>query len=166
MLLTTDIRTALPTDAHDLARVHEASWREAYAGILPPKALNAFIARRDVAWWVRTARHADMLVLEAAGRAVGYATMGRNRTGALPQAGEIYEIYLAPEYQGVGMGRELFDAARMRLCERLGAGLVVWAIEENERAMRFYAGQGGRDVAEGTERFHRRILNKVAWAFD
>ena len=166
MLLAIDIRPACPTDAHALCGVHESSWREAYAGILPPRALEAFIQRRDLAWWVRAARHASLMVIEAGDAVVGYASYGRNRTAALPQAGEVYELYLAPAYQGVGLGRGLFTAVRERLVLRHGPGVVVWAIEENERAMRFYAGQGGRDVAEGTERFERRVLNKVAFAFD
>ena len=163
--LATDIRPALVTDALALAGVHEASWREAYAGILPHRALNGFITRRNTAWWVRTVRHAGVLVLEVGEEIAGYATFGRNRTEALPQGGELFELYLAPEYQGIGLGRRLFEAALERL-ERIGApGTVVWSIEENDRAMRFYAAMGGRDVAEGTERFDGRVLNKVAFAF-
>ena len=169
-LLTTDIRPAIPIDAPALAAVHAASWQEAYAGILPPRTLLRFIARRDLGWWVRSVRGAGTLVLEADGRVVGYSTVGRNRTGALPQGGEVYELYLLPPYQGVGLGRRLFEAARARLrsagLDGGRPGAVVWSIEDNERAMRFYEALGGRDVAEGTERFEGRVLNKVAFAFD
>ena len=160
-----DIRAAIPTDAPALSAVHEASWREAYAGVLPPRALMGFINRRDLGWWVRTVRHAGVLVLEIGGEVVGYATFGRNRTGALPQGGEVYELYLAPEYQGLGFGRKLLAAALDRLAATGGKGAVVWSIEENERAMAFYRACGGRDVAEGTERFDGKVLNKVAFAF-
>ena len=163
--ITTDIRAAMPTDAPALAAVHEASWREAYAGVLPPRALMGFINRRGLGWWVRTVRHAGVLVLEVGGEVAGYATFGRNRTGALPQGGEVYELYLAPEYQGLGFGRRLLTAALDRL-EHVGApGAVVWSIEENERAMAFYRACGGRDIAEGTERFDDKVLNKVAFSF-
>ena len=164
--ITTDIRAAVPLDAPALAAVHEASWREAYAGLLPPRALMNFINRRNTAWWVRTVRHAGVLVLEVGGRVVGYATFGRNRTQALPQGGEVYELYLAPEYQGLGFGRRLLDAALKRLAAVGAPGAVVWSIEDNERAMAFYRACGGRDIAEGTERFDGRVLNKVAFAFD
>ena len=161
-----DIRAAIPLDAPALAAVHEASWREAYAGLLPPRALMGFINRRDTAWWVRTVRHAGVLVLEVGGKVVGYATFGRNRTGALPQGGEVYELYLTPEYQGLGFGRRLLDAALERLSATGAPGTVVWSIEDNERAMGFYRACGGRDIAEGTERFDATVLNKVAFAFD
>ena len=163
--ITIDVRAAVPLDAPALAAVHEASWREAYSGILPPRALMGFINRRGPAWWVRTVKHAGVLVLEVGGRVVGYATYGRNRTAALPQAGEVYELYLMPEYQGLGFGRRLFDAALDRLRSMGAKGTVVWSIEQNERAMAFYRSAGGRDVAEETERFDGRVLNKVAFAF-
>ena len=132
--LAIEIRPAEVPDAPALAAVHEASWREAYTGILPHRALTSSIARRNTAWWVRTVRHAGVLVLEVGDKVVGYATFGRNRTGALPQGGEVYELYLLPEYQGVGLGRRLFKAALERL-ETVGAkGAIVWSIEENERA--------------------------------
>ena len=166
MLLTTDIRAACPADAPDLVSVHEASWREAYAGILPARSLLGFLNRRDVGWWVRTVRNARVRVIEVGERVVGYATFGPNRTRALPQRAEIYELYLAPEFQGVGLGRQLFEETHEKACALYGPGLVVWAIEENDRAMRFYERIGGRDVAEGTERFECRVLNKVAFAFD
>ena len=164
--ITIDVRTAVPPDAPALAAVHEASWREAYSGILPPRALMGFIHRRGTGWWVRTVKHAGVLVLEVGGRVVGYATYGRNRTGALPQGGEVYELYLMPEYQGLGFGRRLFAAALDRLRTMGAKGTIVWSIEQNDRAMAFYRGCGGRDVAEGTERFDGTVLNKVAFAFE
>ena len=163
--ITTDIRAAMPTDAPALAAVHEASWREAYAGVLPPRALMGFINRRGLGWWVRTVRHAGVLVLEVGGEVAGYATFGRNRTGALPQGGEVYELYLAPEYQGLGFGRRLLTAALDALAAGGAKGAVVWSIEDNERAMAFYRACGGRDIAEGTERFDDKVLNKVAFSF-
>ena len=166
MLLTIDIRAACPADAGDLVEVHGASWREAYAGILPARSLLGFLNRRDVAWWVRTIRNARVLVIEVGERVVGYATLGRNRTHALPQKAEIYELYLLPEFQGIGLGRRLFERARAKAAALYGPGTIVWAIEENERAMAFYERMGGRDVAEGAERFERRVLNKVAFSFD
>ena len=52
------------------------------------------------------------LVIEVAGVIAGYATLGLNRARSLPQEGEVYEIYLRPEYQGIGLGRILFGEAK------------------------------------------------------
>ena len=165
--LTIDIRRAEPRDAAAIADVHHEAWLGAYAGIIPHKALTAMLNRRGASWWSNAIRRAaSVLVVELGGEIVGYATLGRNRARELPQQGEIYELYLKPEYQGVGLGTRLFRAARDKLATHGLRGMVVWALEENDNALGFYAGAGGRDVAEGVEVFDQKALRKVAFVWD
>lgn len=165
--LTIDIRRAEPRDAGAIADVHHEAWQSAYAGIIPYKALMTMINRRGTQWWANAIRRAaSVLVIEIGGEIAGYATLGRNRTRELPQQGEIYELYLKPEYQGIGLGRRLFASAREKLADHGLGGLVVWALEENSNALAFYAGAGGRDVAEGVEVFDSKALRKVAFVWD
>lgn len=165
--LTIDIRKAEPRDAAQIADVHHSAWQGTYAGIIPHKALNAMIGRRGSAWWANAIkRAATVLVVEIGGTIAGYATVGRNRARELTQQGEIYELYLRPEYQGVGLGTRLFAAAREKLAAHGLHGLVVWALEDNTNALSFYAGAGGRDVAEGVEIFDQKALRKVAFVWD
>ena len=165
--LTIDIRKAEPRDAEAIADVHHEAWHGAYAGIIPHRALTTMIGRRGSTWWANAIRRAaSVLVVELGGEVVGYATMGRNRARELPQQGEIYELYLKPEYQGIGLGSRLFTAAREKLAAHGLDGLVVWALEENDGALAFYAGAGGRDVAEGVEVFDARALHKVAFVWN
>jgi hypothetical protein len=44
--------------------------------------------------------------------------------------------------------------------------MVVWALEDNQNALAFYAGAGGRDVAEGVEVFDQKAIRKVAFVWD
>ncbi|MBL8584658.1 MAG: GNAT family N-acetyltransferase [Rhizobiaceae bacterium] len=165
--LTIDIRKAEPRDADAIADVHQAAWHGAYAGIIPHKALTSMINRRGREWWANAIRRAaSVLVVEVGGKVAGYATLGRNRARELPQQGEIYELYLAPECQGIGLGTRLFETARQRLAANGLSGLVVWALEENSGALDFYHGAGGRDVAEGVEVFDSKALRKVAFVWD
>ena len=161
------IRPAEREDADAIASVHQDSWRGAYAGLIPHRALNAMIGRRGSDWWSRVInRSGAVMVAEMGGDIVGYVTYGRNRARQLTQQGEIYELYLMPEYQGIGLGTRLFDAARDALRSHGLKGLVIWALEDNEIAMRFYEGLGGRDVAEGTETFDDTTLKKVAYVWN
>ncbi|MGO8344973.1 GNAT family N-acetyltransferase, partial [Rhizobium ruizarguesonis] len=74
------------------------------------------IERRGESWGRKATRGpATLLVLDVAGTVAGDATLGLNRARALPQEGEIYELYLRPEYQGIGLGRMLFGEARRLL---------------------------------------------------
>jgi ribosomal protein S18 acetylase RimI-like enzyme len=165
--LTIDIRKAEPADAGEIADVHLEAWRCTYAGIIPHRTLVSMINRRGPDWWANAIRRAaSVLVVEIGGTIAGYATVGRNRARELSQQGEIYELYLRPEYQGIGLGSRLFAAARQRLADHGLKGMVVWALEENENALSFYAGAGGRDVAEGVEIFEDKALKKVAFVWE
>jgi ribosomal protein S18 acetylase RimI-like enzyme len=165
--LTIDIRKAEPRDAEAIAEVHLDAWRGAYSGIIPHRTLTAMINRRGARWWANAIRRAaTVLVIEIGGTVAGYATIGRNRARELRQQGEIYELYLRPEYQGIGLGSRLFTAARRTLADHGLKGMVVWALEENQNALAFYAGAGGRDVAEGVEVFEHRALKKVAFVWE
>lgn len=165
--LTIDIRRAEPRDADGIADVHIQAWNGSYAGIIPHRALSAMLMRRGGRWWTNAIRRsASILVIDVGGLIVGYATLGRNRSRDLPQQGEIYELYLRPEYQGVGLGSRLFEAARGKLASHGLKGLVVWALEENTGALDFYTGAGGRDVAEGVEVFDQKAVRKIAFVWD
>lgn len=165
--LTIDIRKAEIRDADAIAEVHHEAWRGAYSGIIPHRALTAMINRRGGEWWANAIRRAaTVLVIEIGGKVAGYATLGRNRAHELKQQGEIYELYLRPECQGIGLGSRLFAAARQRLADHGLKGLVVWALEENENALSFYSGAGGRDIAEGVEVFDQKALKKVAFIWE
>ena len=52
--LTFDIRPASRRDSAAVAQVHEKSWENAYAGIIPHKSLSNMVSRRGVDWWERT----------------------------------------------------------------------------------------------------------------
>jgi len=98
-------------------------------------------------------------------RVAGYANYGRNRARSLHYDGEIYELYLRPEFQGLGFGRRLFTAARRDLAQGGLKSLVVWALSDNEPAVEFYRALGGRAVARSSEKFGARVLDKVAFGW-
>jgi ribosomal protein S18 acetylase RimI-like enzyme len=98
-------------------------------------------------------------------RIAGYANYGRNRARSLSYDGEIYELYLRPEFQGLGFGRRLFTATRRDLGQSGLRSLIVWALSDNESALEFYRALGGRPVARSSERFGHKTLDKVAFAW-
>ena len=166
-ILSLDTRRAEPRHASGIAHVHQQSWRNAYSGIIPHKALDKMIRRRDETWWAKAIRHSTrIVVVEDDESVVGYATLGPNRVAALPQDGEVYELYLLPEYQGVGLGRKLFLAARQELFNSGMKSTIVWVLEDNVPASEFYRNAGGKDIAEGGETFDGKELRKIAFCWD
>ena len=163
--LTIDIRKAEVRDAAAIADVHQEAWRGAYSGVIPHRALNRMINRRGPEWWANALRSGDStFVLEVGGEVAGYATWGSARSRGAYQ-GEIYEIYLAPSYQGLGFGELLFEACRHALDERRVKGLICWALSENTPAIDFYWRRGGRPIAKAFDRIGGAKLEKVAFAW-
>lgn len=161
------IRDAAPDDAGALAALHGDAWRGAYRGIIPALALERMIARRGAPWWRAAVSRAPsgVLALTFADELAGYVTLGPARRAVAGCRGEIYELYLRPEYQGLGMGARLFAAARGRLKQAGRHGLVVWALADNDAACTFYAGRGGNVTARSTEQFDGRRLEKLAYCW-
>lgn len=160
------IRLARPSDARSVAAVHDAAWREAYRGIIPGRELERMVQRRGPAWWAALIRRgARVAVLEFDEEVRGYASYGRNRLAASPYGGEIFELYLAPEYQGLGFGRRIFDVARRDLAGNGLSGLLVWALADNERACGFYTHLGGLQVREMQERFGSETRERIAFGW-
>jgi ribosomal protein S18 acetylase RimI-like enzyme len=164
--LSIEARLASSNDAPALASVHEASWREAYAGIIPGRALERMIAKRSANWWRRAlGRGLRVHVLVLNGTIVGYATSGRARMALAGHYGEIFEFYLRPEHQGLGLGRKFFQSLRKDL-ERQGfRQIVVRALSDNDRANAFYTTLGGRQIGSSVEYFEdtTRLINVFSW---
>jgi len=163
---TTSIRRAREADLGGLSKVFDASWREAYRGIIPGLPLERLISSRDRIWWRGALRRGrPIAVVETGDRVVGYAAYGRTRSRALGTEAEIDELYLLPEYQGVGLGRRLFRAVRNDLADHGLTQLGVWSLEDNERAGAFYEGLGGKAGPRVLDRVAGIPLPKVGYLF-
>jgi len=161
------IRTACEADAPGIAAVHDEAWREAYFGVIPGRELEKMIARRGPRWWLSAIRRGSRLaVLDFDRNIAGYASYGANRVRSMPYAGEIFELYLSPSFQGLGFGKRLFEAALRDLEDHGYRSIVVWALADNARATDFYRKLGGRLVGETQERFGSEKRARVAFAFE
>jgi ribosomal protein S18 acetylase RimI-like enzyme len=161
-----EIRRAKASDASAIASTHDEAWRAAYQGIIPGPELDKLINRRGTHWWDSAIRKGSRISILAFGDMVaGYANYGRNRARSLYYDGEIYELYLRPEFQGLGFGHKLFAAVRRDLAQSGLQSMVVWALSDNAPAVAFYRTLGGKAVARSSERFGTRVLDKVAYAW-
>jgi ribosomal protein S18 acetylase RimI-like enzyme len=159
------VRKGKLADAKSIAETFRLSWSQAYRGIIPHLHLEDMIGRRGPEWWTRIIRSSEgLLVLEHGSKLAGYATLGLARSRG-PYQGEIYELYLNPTYQGLGLGEHLFEACRHGLDERRLKGLIVWALAENTMATDFYWRRGGRPVGQTFEVIGRAKLEKIAFAW-
>lgn len=147
------IRAAEPADAEEVERLRVAGWQAAYRGILPDDYLNRLRVdgerRRRHMIKQATAAHRSVLVESVAVQAdavVGWVSGGRCRDADRPGPGhgEVYAIYVLPEWWGRGAGRLLMAHAVRALTEAGQPDITLWVLEANEQARRFYAAAGFR----------------------
>ena len=112
------------------------------------------IARRGPRWWRSTVgRGRPLAVLDIGQGIAGYVSYGRCRDRSLPAEGEIDELYLAPEYQGLGFGRRLFKAVRNDLADReMPAHRRLGARRQRPRLRRSTSGSAAAASREIEER--------------
>jgi GNAT superfamily N-acetyltransferase len=100
---------------------------------------------------------------------IGFGNAGPARRDELPKdsdwTGEIYTLYLAPDWHGQGIGRQLLEGLFDRL-KRLGrTRVVLWVVEANPTRF-FYEAMGGRQVARRREPFAGIMLDELAYGWD
>lgn len=159
------IRRAAPADAAGIAEVHVAAWRSAYAGLLPADYLARMSVRRSAAQMRAgiDSGHA-VLVAEAEGHVVGYATVGRPRTPGLAD-GEVETLYVLDDWREQGLGRQLLLEAA-GLLDASGCGsLFLWVLEGNPSRW-FYERLGGRPVRRSSMTLAGQRLSQMAYRWE
>ena len=134
------IRPATVSDISALAKVHIASWQAAYRGILPDEVLNNLSFEQFEDNWRKNFADSQRSnsVLEVENRIIGFIAFGNSRDhNKTTRIGEIYGLYLAPEFWGLGHGRTLWKGVLECLRENFSE-LILWVLKDNVRARRFY----------------------------
>jgi GNAT superfamily N-acetyltransferase len=147
-LMKNVIRPAVVGDAAGIARVHIASWRTTYKGIVPADYLaNMSLERRIQDWLRNLSAFADKnytyVAEDEEGQIVGFVRGGPEREGDAFYKGELYAIYLLQAYQGRGLGKRLALALMQRLVENDLSSMLVRVLTANP-ACRFYEVLGGQ----------------------
>jgi ribosomal protein S18 acetylase RimI-like enzyme len=148
------LRPATPEDTAGLARISVDSWRVAYRGLVPQDYLDALTYEEREQGWVGRLGQAGLepWVLLVDGRIGGFVTLVEARPDdGGPAVGELEGIYLHPNLFGLGLGRRLMELALERLLARGHTEAVLWVLDGNRRAERFYRAllPGGRLAAGG-----------------
>lgn len=135
------IRPAQPEDALAVAGVHVRSWQVGYRGLLPDDYLDQLnpedrAERYDFAS-VDARKPHTVLATEGA-EILGFATTAPSCNEENPAQGELFALYVDPQHWNRGIGVALIRAARSRLIELGFIDAVLWLLEGNLRADRFY----------------------------
>ena len=145
------MRRATVEDAPELARVHVAAWQEAYRGIAADSHLEKFTIesrtehfRKFLTYDSKKTSSGETWVVESDSHSVGFLTLGGSRDSDATRrdTGEIWGIYLSPGYWRKGIGRYVCEQGEIMLAARGYTMAILWVLELNQRARRFYEAMG------------------------
>ncbi len=115
------------------AYVHWKSWQDAYKGIVDQSYLDQLTLEKceEIACkWTD-----NLFVAKDGNQVVGFLGYGGYHDDELPNAGEIFALYVLEEYYGTGVGKALMDKGLSVLAQ---SQIALWVLKDNKRAIRFY----------------------------
>ena len=169
------IRRAAKSDAAAIGRVHLETWQAAYAGLLPDSLLAGMSDVLQSAWWSRLladpGEARGVFVADDQERGVvGFGSCGPVRdppeglNGTELRVGEVYTLYVEPDFQNLGLGRRLLDAVFRQLRADGCDTAVLWMLAANPTRF-FYEGLGGARVGERIDTMGGVDVEEIAFAW-
>lgn len=127
-------------DLFEISNIYEYSWKYAYKDIIPQDFLDSIPKGR----WANSINREGMnnLVLIENGLVVGTASFCKSRWEKYIDFGEIVSIYFLPDYIGKGYGGHLLKRCIDELGKLGFTKLLLWVLEDNKKARRFYEKNG------------------------
>ena len=136
------VRTAKAAEFPRIAALAGRIWRTCFPEMIPQAQIEYMLEQRYAPAAMRAATlHGGLTYLIGLldGQAVAYAADG---PGEAPGEWKLHQLYVDPEWQGVGIGRNLIAMIEHR-ARRHGAGVLVLTVNKaNERARRLYERAG------------------------
>ncbi|GAA2151041.1 GNAT family N-acetyltransferase [Actinomadura napierensis] len=143
------IRTATEADAPTIARLHLASYRAAYRGLLPDAFLAAYdVSERERRW--RESLHdptRTTFVAESGSAIAAFAEIS--------STGELKALHVAETHWRQGIGGALHARAVHALKAAGLQSAVLWVLNGNRRACTFYEAVGWLPTGETRHRILR-----------
>ena len=141
-------RQAEARDVAEVAAVHMLSKQAAYKDILAPDYLDSLsLEQHCKSWEEKFPKLANaqkyLAVAELDKKIIGFASTGPARDEGLPYGGELYTLYLHPDYYGYGVGRFLMQMCGDYLVQSGTQGIYLWVFEGNQPGRVFYEKMGG-----------------------
>jgi GNAT superfamily N-acetyltransferase len=166
------VRRATGADAPGIAALHVRAWQWAYRGLLPGPYLDGLtqqVAERE-AMWRQILGRGDaahpVWIAELDGRIAGFCNTSP-APGDHPDTAQVQTLYLEPEVVGTGVGAALMGHLLTDLRSRGVRAAILWVLDANLRARRFYERGGWRpDGTTRVEAFRGAPVLEVRYRID
>ena len=142
-----NIRPAEEKDAPHIADIHVKTWQYAYRGQVPDSYLDSLSIEKRTERWKENlqnpAKSVHSFVVEVNDAIVGWCTVGDSRDeDAAKDVGELYGIYINPDYIGKGLGPKLMEHALDALRKDDYKKATLWVLDTNAKTRKWYQDKG------------------------
>ena len=149
-----DIVNAQLADAPIVGKLHAASWRATYRGILPDSYLDTEVDADRLTYWnnaLAQGSYAIVRVLRDDCVPAGFTGLRKGVDAGYDFTLE--HIHVASGRRGSGFGRRLMADAARQVQAAGGDSLCLWVFDANAAAISFYRALGGVVDGHGVDKF-------------
>lgn len=160
-------RRAREGDAKRIADIYVETWRTTYAGSVPDRVLIQMSVERQTVYWTRAINHGSEIICVAEDLNAGIVAVcsaGSNRIRGGTYTGEVYTLYVQPDFQNQGIGRRLLTHVFGELHAQGMDSALIWVLASNPSRF-FYEVMGGKRVSEREEAMWGTKLREIAYGW-
>ncbi|WEV58140.1 GNAT family N-acetyltransferase [Ligilactobacillus acidipiscis] len=129
----------------EISNLYLKTWKSAYKDLLPQKLL----AQLNDNTWSPQKRWQNTFVAENnSKKIIGACSFGPARSDIFPNYGELYSLYIDPEYQHIGTGSRLRKLALDKLQQSGYQFAFLWVLYNNMPAIKFYGKMGFKTIGK------------------
>lgn len=161
-------RKATSEDIQPIAKVHIASWRESFRGIVPQDFLDKMSVKNRIDFLSKRFLNSDVKFFVAENtekNIIGFAEYGRARNKKYGCDAELYAIYFLREFQRKGIGSKLFQIGIRDLINSGYESMYLEALV-NSPFKSFYEKMGGKLIGQDNFKMDNENFNTVIYGWD
>lgn len=150
------VRQAKVEDAAGIAEVHVKGWQSAYRGQISDSYLDSLSITEGWKDQIKSSEKGSfILVAINNNKVVGWCTGGKSKDEDSTQdTGEIYAIYVHPNFIGKGAGSKLMESGLNLLRKDGYKRATLWVLDTNEKTRKWYEDKGWK--VEGKTKIDKR----------
>lgn len=161
------IRRATKDDIAGIVKVHVESWKTTYKGIFANEILENVTFEQRKKQWENIFQKEDnpqyrFIAEMLTGEIIGFIDGGTERMDTYNCDMELYAIYILQDYQGLKVGKRLFQALLSECINNNMESLLVWVVSNNP-SKKFYEKYNPEKI--DTKLLERLNVEEIAYAW-
>lgn len=162
------IRKMKYEDIDKIVDININDWKKAYKGIIDDNILDSLNKEEKIKKWRKSYNKANTIVAEENGIVIGYCKYDDEINNEKYNIdSEIIGLYVDYNKTKMGVGKKMMEYVMNDLKNKNKNRMILWCLEENQNARRFYESMGGKLIDD--EKYYERDGKKfkeVAYIYD